>query len=103
MPALQDIVDCWTMDYYEYVEDSYGSDINGDGVYDTVNPNWGEVVRVYYEEEAEGDIQKFFISIKGFFLRLFRSVKLICEIFVSIFKNLKYLLPWNNTVPKGGL
>ena len=53
----------------------------------------------YYEDpNVEGDIQRFFNTVKGFFLRLGRSIRLIAEMFLDIFKNMGKLLPWNATV-----
>ena len=53
----------------------------------------------YYEDpDVEGEVQKFFNSVKGFFLRLGRSIRLLAGMFVDIFRALYLLLPWNATV-----
>lgn len=56
---------------------------------------------VFYENPYSEGIEKTFNRVIGFFRRLSRTIKLIVEIFVQVFKNMKYLLPWNSTVPRG--
>lgn len=58
--------------------------------------------KVFYETyEGDNELLRFFDSIKGFFLRLTDTIKVIVRILVSVFDNLQYLIPWNNTVPRG--
>lgn len=86
IPSMQDVAECWTLDtYYEKVNDLAG-------------------VQKYYEDyDGDDPTLEFFDSVRGFFKRLYRSVKIIAEMFVCILDNVQYLLPWNNTVPKGAI
>lgn len=55
-----------------------------------------------YESYAgDNGILEFFDNLKAFFLKLGSTISLGGEMFLSIFDNLQYLLPWKNTVPKG--
>ncbi len=56
--------------------------------------------RTLYERNAPNEILDFFENIRGFFKRLSNTISLIFEIFYCVLKNVKYLLPWNSTVPK---
>ena len=56
----------------------------------------------YESYHGENEVLEFFDNIKGFFLKLGSTISLACEMFLSIFDNLQYLLPWKNTVPKEG-
>ena len=56
---------------------------------------------LYESYQGDNEVLRFFDSIKAFFLRLTDTIKVIVKIVVSIFDNLQYLLPWNNTVPRG--
>lgn len=55
---------------------------------------------MYESYQGDNEVLAFFDHIKAFFLRLTDTIKVIVKIIVSIFKNLKYLLPWNSTVPR---
>ena len=58
---------------------------------------------VFYEDpDAEG-IEKFFNPVRGFIMRFGRTVDYVIELIKCVFANLKYLLPWNSTVPKGAI
>ena len=56
--------------------------------------------RTLYERNTPNDILDFFENIRGFFRRLSNTISLIFEMFYCVLKNVKYLLPWNSTVPK---
>ena len=80
--TMQDLTDVWTMDYY-VVPGEYADDVR----------------RIYYEDpDVTGEIPQFFNSIKGFFTRVFRTIKLICNMFLEIFRNVDKLLPWKAVV-----
>ena len=103
MPSMEDIMDVWALDYYieiEYVihypTDSEGNPAQG--------PTSTEIVehKIYYEDyEGSNEILLFFEKIGAFFNRLSRTIKLVVKMLVTVFKNMKYLLPWNSTVSKG--
>lgn len=58
--------------------------------------------KVFYESYSGDDpVLSFFDSVKAFFLRLGDTMIIIAEMITSVFDNVQYLLPWNNTVPKG--
>ena len=59
-----------------------------------------QAICFYEDPDAEG-LEEFFNPVLGFFNRIGRTVDLVVEIVKTIFLNLKYLLPWNNTVPRG--
>ena len=85
IPTLEDITECWTLDYYTKVLHIDGASAN---------------VVVYYESyTGDEEIFEFFDTVRGFFNRLFRTIKLFAEVIVKVFDNVQYLLPWNNTVP----
>jgi hypothetical protein len=56
---------------------------------------------VFYENPYAEGIEKAFNKVIGFFRRLSRTVGLIIELIKVVFSNMRYLLPWNSTVPKG--
>ena len=64
-----------------------------------------EYQKPYKEFEGDdstlSDIKEFFSGVKGFFVRLWDCLGVIFRMVASVFRNLKYLLPWNSTVPKG--
>lgn len=68
MPSMEDIADFWT-------DDSYFDP------YDGGNP-----------------ILEGLDSVRIFFVRLSATVVAVIDMFVTVFKNAKYLLPWNSTV-----
>lgn len=85
--TMQDLIDVWTLSYYLEEYDDYAG---GRAI---------QYRKVYYEDpDVTGDIPQFFNSIKGFFARLFRSIRLICEMFADIFTLADKLLPWNAVV-----
>ena len=55
----------------------------------------------YSKYVGDNPILEFFDSLKAFFLRVGNTCSLAVDFIFSIFRNLKYLLPWNNTVPRG--
>ena len=67
--------------------------------------NYYPVIRqplIKYESySGDNEILSFFDYLKSIFVRIGNTLNLVVKIIVSIFKNLKYLLPWNNTVPRG--
>lgn len=103
IPTMQDIMDVWSLDYYieityeyHYPTDEYGNILSGPPITEAIEN------RIYYEDyEGTNEILLFFERVGVFFNRVFRTIKIIVDIFVKIFGNLKYLLPWNNTVPRG--
>ena len=96
MPTMQDIAECWTMDYYYVAVETYASAGGGSN-----SGGFGQQI-VYYEEyDGENELLMWLDSMVGFFKRLARTMKIIGEMIICIFDNVQYLLPWNNTVPKG--
>ena len=103
MPSMEDIMDVWTLEYYVEIEHVYHYPMDDEGNA-VQGPPILEIVehKIYYEDyEGGNEILLFFERIGAFFNRLFRTIKLIVEMLVTVFKNMKYLLPWNSTVPKG--
>ena len=57
--------------------------------------------RICFESYAgEDPILEFFDDVKGFFMRLYATVIVVCDVLFSALRNVQYFLPWNNTVPK---
>lgn len=87
MPSIEKVTDIWTLPYYDDSDLGFGG---------------GSASTKIYFEDYEGDnvVLEFFDGVRGFFRRLTYSIRLLVRIVISVFKNLKYLLPWNSTVPK---
>lgn len=88
---LNDAVKCWTEDGYNATDAVAGP---GGG------ENSGGSGNIVYYEEYDGDneILTFFDSLRGFFLRSTRMLKLIGKSIVALFDDLDLLIPWNATV-----
>lgn len=59
------------------------------------------VYHTYESYVGDNEVLEFFDNVKGFFVKLGATISLAGEMFLSVFDNLQYLLPWKNTVPKG--
>ena len=95
-------MDVWTLDYYISLENFwYTPPVTEDGIISPPILMQKEVEVCYENYSGDNDVLIFFDHISGFFKRLHRTIKLIVKIFVQVFKNMKYLLPWNSTVPRG--
>ena len=87
MPSIEKVTEIWTLPYYDDSDLGFGSD--------------PEMTKIYFEDyDGDNPVLEFFDGVRGFFRRLTYSIKLVVRIMMSVFKNLKYLLPWNSTVPK---
>ena len=64
-------------------------------------PLLNNVYHTYESYNGDNEVFEFFDNIKGFFVKLGATISLAGEMFLSVFDNLQYLLPWKNTVPKG--
>ena len=73
------------------------------GTYSSTNyhPVIRQPIVKYVEYEGDNEVLSFFSHVKGFFLRIGNCINLIFRMIKSVFVNLKYFLPWNNTVPRG--
>jgi len=55
--------------------------------------------KVYYSSyDGDNLVLAFFDDLVAFYLRLDDTVKIVAKGFVSVFSNMRYLLPWNNVV-----
>ena len=82
-----------------YVYDSMGHPYYhqfGNGIYSATN--FHPVIREPLVEYESYDGDNEFLE---FFDNLGNAVNLIIKMIKSVFSNVKYLLPWNNTVPRG--
>ena len=96
-----DITYCYLYDfddqpYYHTFEDGSVSDTNK-------YPVIFEYQKEYVEYEGDNEILQFFSTIKGFFVRLWDCLGVVFRMVKTVFTNLKYLLPWNSTVPRGAI
>ena len=90
MPTIEDLTYIWTSD--SYAVDTYagpGGTSGGDGTVD--------LERTSFFEKVVG----FCNDVVDFLRRCWYTILWFCDMIVSVFDNAKYLLPWNNTVPRG--
>lgn len=89
MPSIEGLVDIWTQDFYIDTYASAGGESGGSGTLDTE--------RTTFFEKVVG----FFTDILAFLRKLWDSALYLCDMLISVLDNMQYLLPWNNTVPRG--
>ncbi|MBQ7348164.1 MAG: hypothetical protein IJW55_09410 [Clostridia bacterium] len=94
MPTMQDLVDIWTQDNYaiDTLASAGGGDDSG-----TVSGGTTDEERTNFFTA----VVDFFDELVTFVRRCWDSILLFVDVIVAIFDNVEYLLPWNNTVPRG--
>lgn len=92
-PSLEAIVEYWTKDEFKIYHQVKGNGAGG-WIPETVRPN-------YITDGSWGvfePVQSFFGVVKGFFVRLFYTLRWVIDVIVYAFRMVGVIAPWNGYV-----